>query len=461
MARNDTNRAARVAAGVAALLVAVVAAVVIGRGGGDGTHVLHVEVPEATNVLEGQWIREGGAKVGHVAKVKPIDRGHAVRIDLAVDDSAWPLPKDSTMEVRYGGTITYANRYIRLVRGTSSGPMMSDGADVPAAQFRRPLEVDTLLKTFDPPLRGDIKTFFDHVGPAMRFTRTPLRASLQERRAPAMLREGSALFEDFNDTQRALRTLIVNGDRVVDSVQRANPDVGDLVAGAAGTYDAIAGEARGVRETLDQAPATLAATRTTLTQAQSTLTSARELTDKMAPGVTELHRVAAPLAHALSTVADVGPAARSTLRTLRLAAPDIDSLVAKVTGTMPSLQKVGSGGAQAMHCIRPYSPEIAAFFSNWDGFTSADDGRNKYVRLSLQASPYPSTTPLTAAQFQKALPDLKYAFPRPPGYNGGQPWLLEECQAGKDALDPTKNPMDGYRPHREAFGENDPAKVSR
>lgn len=462
MAPNTSPAApARPVALVGALLAVLVVAVLLARGGGGDTHALHVRLAQATNVLKGQWIREGGVKVGRVTNVKPVDRGRAVRIDLAIDDSAWPIPQNSRMEVRYGGTITYANRYIRLVRGAGSGPMMQDGATVPPAQFIRPLEVDTLLKTFDPPLRGHIKSFFDHIGPAMQLSRTPLRASLQQRRAPSMLREGSALFEDFNDAQRALNTLIVSGDRVVDSVQRANPDVGDLIQGAATTYDAIAADARGVQQTLDEAPATLVTTRATLRQAQSTLASAGELTDKLAPGVTELRRVAPPLAHALTTVADVGPDAQATLRTLRTAAPDISSFVANATNTMPSLQDVGSGGAQAMHCIRPYSPEIAGFFSNWTGFTTANDGRNKYVRLALQASPYPSNTPLTAEQFQKLFPDLKYAFPRPPGYNGGQPWFIPECRVGKDALDPTKNPLDDYRPSRPLVGQNDPATVSK
>lgn len=455
MARDDSTRAVRQAALAVGLMVtAILAVVVIGGGAEARTHPLNVRVAQATNLVEGQWIREGGVKVGQVTKVKAVDRGRAVHIGLSIDDSAWPIPRNSTLEVRYGGTITYANRYIRLVRGTR-GPMMRDGDDVPAARFKRPLEVDTLLRTFDPALRSDVKGFFDHIGPAMRLSRAPLRASLQQRRAPSLLREGSALFEDFNEAQDALNALIVSGDRVVDSVQRANPDVGDLVQGAATTYDAIAGEARGVQETLDEAPSTLVTTRATLKQAQSTLTSARELTDEMAPGVTELRRVAAPLAHALTTVADVGPEAQATLRTLRAAAPDIDGLLADATDTMPSLQKIGSAGARAMHCIRPYSPEVAGFFSNWNGFTIANDGRNKYVRLALQASPYPSNTPLTAEEFQKSFPDLKYAFPRPPGYNGGQPWLLDECQAGKDALDPTKNPMDDYRPERQAHGTTD------
>jgi hypothetical protein len=35
---------------------------------------------------------------------------------------------------------------------------------------------------------------------------------------------------------------------------------------------------------------------------------------------------------------------------------------------------------------------------------------------------------------------IKYAMPRPPGLNAGQPWLLPECGAGAQALDPNADP---------------------
>jgi hypothetical protein len=48
--------------------------------------------------------------------------------------------------------------------------------------------------------------------------------------------------------------------------------------------------------------------------------------------------------------------------------------------------------------------------------------------------------PYASATAVKTFPGLRYAFPRPPGYNADQPWFLPECKAGRDALDPTKDP---------------------
>ena len=36
-----------------------------------------------------------------------------------------------------------------------------------------------------------------------------------------------------------------------------------------------------------------------------------------------------------------------------------------------------------------------------------------------------------------------YALVRPPGYNAGKPWYLPQCGAGRDGVDPNKDPEDG------------------
>ncbi|MEA2273229.1 MAG: hypothetical protein QOI98_1937, partial [Solirubrobacteraceae bacterium] len=50
-------------------------------------------------------------------------------------------------------------------------------------------------------------------------------------------------------------------------------------------------------------------------------------------------------------------------------------------------------------------------------------------------------TPLNSQQVTTVMKDrLKYAMPRPPGLNAGQPWFQPQCGAGPDSLDPSKDP---------------------
>ncbi|MHB8693628.1 MAG: MlaD family protein [Solirubrobacteraceae bacterium] len=430
--------------GWAALLAALVGIVLLLDGGNGTQHRLFVDVSQATNIIPGQNVREGGIVVGSVGDVEPIDRGRAARVELDIAASVWPIPQGSTFTVKWGGTITYANRQIELQRGPSSAPSLADGALLSAAAFRQPVEFDQLIGTFTPSAQASIKSFLDNAGAALRNSTEPLQTALQEPRTPAALQQASAVTEDFNLTSSDLNGLIVHGERVIAAVQSANPGLGQLIEGTAGTFQAIATDASGVQATLANAPATLTSVRTTLDRAQRTLSLAGALAQRLSPGVTQLRAIATPLADTLQTLAVVGPDGASTLQTLRSAAPQINPFVDRVIQTMAPITAIGRSGTAAMKCIRPYSPEVAGFFSNWDGFTAYDDGRNKYVRLMIQGSPYPSGTPLNAATLQKALPQLRYAFPRPPGYNGGQPWFQPQCGAGRSALNASTNPMDGY-----------------
>jgi len=413
-------------------------------GGGEERHRLHVVTGDATNVVKGQWIRASGDVVGRVAGVTPFDGGRKARIELQFDDEVWPLRQGARLEQRFGGTIAYANRDFQLHPGRPGGEAFAEGSVLPAAALQFPVEYDTLLKTFTPQLRADTKAFLDNTGAAVRQARSPLRRSLAPNRAPAAVEELSAVLADLDDTEVALNSLIRHGDRVVGAVHDANPTVGDLISGAATTFNAIAAEARGVQASIERAPRTLSTTRATLTQAGRTLTDVETLSKHLSPGVRQLRLISKPLASALTTVADVGPDAEATVRSLRKAAPDLERLLGATTKAAPKIGSVGTQGEEAVRCIRPFAPEIAGFFSSWASFMSWDDSRNRYVRLQAQVSPYPNTTPLTAEQFQKVLPDLKYSFPRPPGLNGGQPWLQPQCGIGPGALDPSMNPMDDF-----------------
>jgi hypothetical protein len=94
-------------------------------------------------------------------------------------------------------------------------------------------------------------------------------------------------------------------------------------------------------------------------------------------------------------------------------------------------------------CLRPYGPEIMGQFSIWNAASSAYDRVGHYGRAMVQLTPpLGANSPRTSAELVKSRPPgaVKYAMPRPPGYNAGQPWFIPECGITKDALDPAKDP---------------------
>jgi hypothetical protein len=220
------------------------------------------------------------------------------------------------------------------------------------------------------------------------------------------------------------------------------------VTGAATTFQALASRTRQLASTLQTAPATLAQARETLAAAQPTLNLARTVTARIAPGITQVQRIAAPLDNLLVTLRGVGPDAISALNATSQATPSLNPLLVKATHVMPQLKSIGSQSVTSLDCIRPYTPDIIAFASDWADFLSGVDGQDHYFRAQVQTllpATYNAQT-YNSAQMKKLMPWVSYVFPPPPGYAAGQPWFLPQCNAGPSTLSAAADPENNASP---------------
>lgn len=425
---------------ISALMAVVLGVVLIARGDETG-HRVHVVVPQATGIIVGQDLRSAGKRIGSIDDISAVDGGNAVRIDLRVEDEAWPLPRGTRMVLRTAGTVAYGSRYIavlpptRPVRGT-----LRDGEQLPAAHFQVPVEFDEFVGTFTADVRRDLRAMLRNGGSNLTATAPHMRRALGV--APATTKELGAVFGDLAERHEALGSLVRSTSHVTAAVDRAEPGLRQLLDDAGTTFDALAGDAAAVQRTLEVAPGVLVQARSTLKRADSTLESARVVTGRLAPGVTQLLRTARPLNRVLASVTEVAPDARGALRNVRDATPKVDPLLSTATELAPQLTSIERQAVDALNCIRPYTPEIVGFFPTWGDIMSSGDGRDKYLRATLQVflpTPHNISTQ-TSGELAKAVPGVRYGFPRPPGAIAGQPWFLPECGAGPDALDPDKDP---------------------
>jgi len=429
---------ARIVAVAALVAVIAVLAVVAIGGGGDRRHTLVAVIPEATQMITGQQIRAAGQPVGRIGSIEPARGGRAARVEFEFDEAAWPLPRGSKLMLRWGGTVSYSNRFVALTRARS-GPALRDGETLRPGDFVVPVEFDSVLGTFTRRMRRDTRALLNTAGSSFDAARSPLRASL--RTAPPAVEQASHVVSDLTHNQSVLETLLRSTDRVTGSIDRADPGVGPLLSGAGTTFRAIASESRNLETTLDRLTPALRQTRATLGHADGTLTAARTLAARLAPGVVELRRLARPLSDVLGTVVEIGPDARATLASVRRATPSLDPLLSKATTLMPAVGSTGRQAVGQLKCIRPYTPDIVSIFSNWGDFFSYVDDKDKMARVIVDNIPAaPNLSPYDSATATKLFPGLEYAFPRPPGLAAAQPWFLPECGVGPEALDPRQDP---------------------
>lgn len=426
-----------------AVLLALVVVVVTSRSGdaeGQEDNVLVTQVRDATNVVQGQYIRAAGQIVGSVGAVTPADRGRSVRVELRFKDEVWPVRRGSELTLRWGGTVSYNNRYLAYTPGPATGRELRAGGAFPAKDVKVPVEFDELLATFDGRTRKSFSRFLTNAGGALKPASEPLHEALEE--TPAALEQTSALLRDVEGNRAHLRELVDSADRVVGAANAANPDLRALVTGGADTVSLLRRDAGAVQATLDAVPGTLRKIQSTLPRADRTLGRVSEITTRLRPGVRELRTLSRPLDRTLGTLADVAPRARRTLRTVTTATPDVDALVAKATSLAPTIASATKQANPQLDCIRPYTPEITAFGSLWGDIFSWTDHKDKYIRANVQ-NIFPAAVNAQAANagsLVKTFPGLKYAFPFPPGYLADQPWYLPECNITEKSFDADQDP---------------------
>jgi ABC-type transporter Mla subunit MlaD len=425
------------AAGVVAVL-----AVVITSGGGY-PHYVQTVVPEATGIIPGERVVAAGLAVGQITSAN-VTRDGAAHVVMGIGDSAWPLPTDTVLTLRMGGTIKYTDRFIDVTRGHDSA-VFPDRAYIPAKQFVTPVEYDTLFNTFDPSTRAGLKSFLDNAGPALTRAAPSLRQALADS-APA-LGQVSAVFSDLAYDQQALATLVRSTDQVVGAVASSNPGVQQLLQGAASTFTAVASQSHNLQTALSEAPQALQNAGHVTLHATSTLDNVAALSDRLNPGITQLRGLAAPLNSALRTVVSVAPDAIDTLTTVRRAAPSLDALLGRArTILMPRLGSIGKQAAKQVDCVRPYTPELFSLFSAWADFLGHGDNKDTAMRGNFGPTAMTNFNTMNSAQLGKVLPGLAINYPQVPGGIVNQPWYQPQCAITSDsynlASDPEANTFD-------------------
>jgi virulence factor Mce-like protein len=422
-------------------VVFLVVAYIIGSAltGGD-SHTLRASFESAVQLAPGQEVRMAGRKIGEIGTIETAD-GRAI-VDLKVREKGiWPLHRGTTAGIRWGSTTSLAYRYIELHAGPASAPELPDKGLLTAADTKTAVELDQSYRIFRGRTKGDLKSLVSELGDTLDGEGPAIRTGL--RSAPGGLDETAALLREFSADSAALRTLMVAGDSATGALAARQDDLGGLVDHAAATFDEFANHARAQQAALDRAPSAFGESTSTLQRLDTSLVGLQALVDDLRPGARQLRVLAPPARRAFAQLRSVAPVATAALRSGRRAAPGINRLLGTSIDFLPQLATVLNQAAPMFGCLRPYAPELAGNLATWTAYNKNFDTDGHYARtlpLQVNAAILPGT-PLNSQQVTTVMKDrLKYAMPRPPGLNAGQPWFQPQCGAGPDSLDPSKDP---------------------
>jgi phospholipid/cholesterol/gamma-HCH transport system substrate-binding protein len=329
-----------------------------------------VQFPEATQLAQEADVRISGVRVGTVKGREANAKTGLTDAVLEIDSRYAPLPRDTRAILRQKTLL--GETYVELSPG-DAGPngndVLHDGGTLPRGQVADTVQLDEILRTFDPVTRQRFETWFDQQGVSARGRAGQISAALANL---------TPFAEDTDDILRVLRvqgsatrTLIRDTGEVFAALTERKGQLRELIRNSNRTWSAIASRDRQLADTFVVFPTFLRESRATTRRVTSFAHVANPL-------VTQLRPAAREISPTLVTLDKLAPDLRGFFQ-------DLDPLVRVSRAGLPATRQVLDNTRPLLRRLDPflreltpvvdylglYRREIAAFFGNDSAATQA------------------------------------------------------------------------------------------
>ena len=328
---------------------------------------VNVSFPEATQLSKEAEVRISGVKVGKVRKVEPDEETGLTATVLELDSRFAPIPSDTRAILRQKTLL--GETYVELTPGSPAGGVVDDGGSLARGNVSETVELDEILRTFDPETRRRFSIWLDQQGRAVR--------------------DGG---QSINDSLALLTPFAEETGDVLDVLNSQSSDTRRLVRGVGDVFRALTERDGQLRELIVQSNRFWAATArrdaeladtfrvlpTFLRESRVTTQRVTQFARDTDPLIDQLRPAARELSPTLVDLAALGPDLRGFFR-------DLDPLVRVSRRGLPATERVLDNTRPFLRRLDPflsqvtpivdylglYRREIAGFFANDSAVTQA------------------------------------------------------------------------------------------
>ncbi len=326
-----------------------------------------VAFPEATQLAQEADVRISGVPVGSVKDKEPNKETGLTDTEIEIDARYAPIPKDTRAILRQKTLL--GETYVELSPGKPSSGRVPDGGRLPAGQVAETVELDEILRTFDPATRERFSTWLDQAGVAALGNAEALNDAL------GLLTPFAEETDDVLSVLRvqsgATRRFIRDTGVVFDSLTARNGQLRDLISNSNRVWETVAARDTQLADTFRVLP-------TFLREGRETTRRLTRFADNTNPLITQLRPAARALSPTLIDLNELAPDLRGLFRDLgpfvKVARKGLPATEQVLDNTKPLLARLDPFLKQltpVVDYLGLYKREIAAFFGNDSAATQA------------------------------------------------------------------------------------------
>jgi phospholipid/cholesterol/gamma-HCH transport system substrate-binding protein len=371
-----------VAVGALALVVAALAYIVFGTGGGAN---YKFEIENASQLVLGDQVQVGGVPVGSVTAID-LTHDYRAMITIHVAGSLVPLHKGTTAQVRVPSLTTVAGRYVSLAPGPNNAPALPNGATLPRGSAQGTTDLDQLFDTLNPKTRKGLAEFF--YGQAEQYAGAEAALALDTEYFGPSIAASDRLFVELSKDQRTFTNFLVYAAKALTVFGAHRQELTDLVSNGEQALGALGAEQSSLQRGVAELPAALRQGNHAFSELPSTFAALRKLATVARPDTKTL----APLfARLRPLVQEAGPVLHDL--SIAISKPGPSNDLTDTALALPQLARVlSSGSPNAVRALQesvpvtaffgPYSPDLEGFIRTFGTSAGYYDADGQYARIS-------------------------------------------------------------------------------
>src|SRR3954451_21179970 len=298
----------------------------------------NADFPSAVQLSEQADVRISGVNVGKVVKL--VKQTGRTRATIQLDGEYAPLPADSQAILR--SKTLLGETYVALSPGNKHGPKIADGGQLPQRNVHAQVELDEVLRAFDPKTRKAMHQWLAGMSASFRGRSEDLSDVLGNLAPTA--ENGADLLSVLDAQHSAVRRLTSDTGKVFGAIGSRSGDVQNLVRSGDRLFAATAARNRALSETIRELPPFLAQTRTTLRTAQAAAAEA-------APVIRDLEPVASLLRPTLQDTAALAPDAKQLFQR-------VDPLIGLSRTALPAATELLNAARPLVRVLLPVASDL-------------------------------------------------------------------------------------------------------
>jgi phospholipid/cholesterol/gamma-HCH transport system substrate-binding protein len=306
------------------------------------TYELRVSFPDATTLAESADVRIAGVTVGKVGK-KSLDKGgNRTRVTLKINRRYVPLPRDTRAILREKTLL--GETFVELTPGNPRSGSLPDHAILPNGQVEPTVQLDEILRIFDPKTKAAFRNWVQSSALTIRGT-APQDLNDSLGNLATFAQDGADVLRVLDEQSVAVRQLIKNTGVVFGALNERKGQLRGLIVNSQRTFSATAAQDEALAQTFEIFPTFLDESRTTLARLE------------------RFARNTHPLINDLKPVADnLGP----TVRDLGALAPDLTTLFIKLKPVIRTAPKTLPDAARFLRGARPVLDALHVFLPEFN-----------------------------------------------------------------------------------------------